>query len=108
MENKVGRALRRGVALGLTLAAAWTLSLTADLTGVGGRLAALGEDPALAASLMASQLGELPGARQGLTGWGRLLLRASPLLAAGEGPVLALGEPGTEPEGGTSGAPDPS
>ena len=57
MENKVGRALRRGVALGLTLAAAWTLSLTADLTGVGGRLAALGEDPALAASLMASQLG---------------------------------------------------
>ena len=44
----------------------------------------------------------------GLTGWGRLLLRASPLLAAGEGPVLALGEPGTEPEGGTSGAPDPS
>ena len=47
MENKVGRALRRGVALGLTLAAAWTLSLTADLTGVGGRLAALGEDPAL-------------------------------------------------------------
>lgn len=108
MENKVGRALRRGVALGLTLAAAWTLSLTADLTGVGGRLATLGEDPALAASLMASQLGELPGARQGLTGWGRLLLRASPLLAAGEGPVLALGEPGTEPEGGTSGAPDPS
>lgn len=88
MENKVGRALRRGVALGLALAAAWCISLTADFAGVSGRLTALGEDPALAAALMASQLGELPEQERGLTGWGRLLLRASPLLAAGEGPVL--------------------
>ena len=35
MENKVGRALRRGVALGLVLAAAWGVSLMADLGAVG-------------------------------------------------------------------------
>ena len=90
MENKVGRALRRGVALGLVLAAAWGVSLMADLGAVGDGLAGLGKEPALAVTLMAAQLGELPGTERGLTGWGRLLLRCSPLLAAGEGPVLAL------------------
>lgn len=84
MENKVGRALRRGLALGLALAAAWGISLTADVED----LAALGEEPALAVSLMKSRLGELPGETRGLTGWGRLLLKGSPLLAAGEGAVL--------------------
>ena len=90
MENRVGRALRRGVALGLALTAAWAVSLTADPGGVHRGLAALGEQPSLAVSLAAHQLGELPGTERGLTGWGRLLLRCSPLLAAGEGPVLAL------------------
>lgn len=104
MENRMGRALRRGVALGLALAAAWGISLTADLGGVKGDLAALGEEPALAVSLMKSQLGELPGEARGLTGWGRLLLKASPLLAAGEGAVLERrGSPGAP--GGT-GEPD--
>ena len=93
MGNKVGRALRRGVALGLVLAAAWGVSLTADLSHVGGELARLGEEPALAVSLMAAQLGDL-------TGWGRLLLKSSPLLAAGEDPVLELraGRREEEPE----------
>lgn len=100
MGNKVGRALRRGVALGLALVAAWGVSLTADLTGVSGSLAALGEEPTLAVSLMASQLGALPGRERGLTGWGRLLLSSSSLLAAGEEPVLELraGRGGPEPE----------
>ena len=98
MGNKVGRALRRGVALGLVLVAAWGVSLTADLTGVSGRLSALGEEPALAVSLMASQLGELPGREQGLTGWGRLLLSSSSLLAAGEEPVLELRAGRGDPE----------
>lgn len=88
MENKVGRALRRGVALGLALTAVWGVSLTADLGGVTENLSALGKEPALAVSLMKSQLGELPSQKRGLTGWGRLLLRASPLLSAGEGAVL--------------------
>lgn len=98
MENRMGRALRRGVALGLALAAAWGISLTADLGGVKGDLAALGEEPALAVTLMKFQLGELPGEEQGLTGWGRLLLKASPLLAAGEGAVLERNRSRSEPD----------
>ena len=99
MENKVGRALRRGVALGLVLAAAWGVSLMADLGAVGDGLAGLGEEPALAVTLMAAQLGELPGGAKGLTSWRRLLLEASPLLEQGEGAVLELGA------GGGGGAP---
>lgn len=98
MENRMGRALRRGVALGLALAAAWGISLTADLGGVKGDLAALGEEPALAVTLMKFQLGELPGEEQGLTGWSRLLLKASPLLAAGEGAVLERSRSRSEPD----------
>lgn len=105
MENGMGRALRRGVALGLALAAAWGVSLTADLGGVKEDLTALGEEPALAVSLMKSQLGELPGRARGLTGWGRLLLRGSPLLAAGEEAVLE--RRGSRPAPGEAGEPDP-
>ena len=104
MENRMGRALRRGVALGLALAAAWGVSLTADPGGVKEDLTALGEEPALAVSLMKSQLGELPGRARGLTGWGRLLLKASPLLAAGEGAVLERRE--SRPAPGGTGEPD--
>lgn len=106
MENKVGRALRRGVALGLALTAVWGVSLTADLREVTGNLTALGEEPALAVSLMKSQLGELPGETRGLTGWGRLLLRASPLLAAGEGAVLARRNGRPEPDLSDQDSPD--
>lgn len=108
MGNKVGRALRRGVALGLVLVAAWGVSLTADLTGVSDGLTALGEEPTLAVSLMASQLGELPGREQGLTGWGRLLLSSSPLLAAGEEPVLELRAGRGEPDPDAPEVPDPA
>ena len=104
MENRMGRALRRGVALGLALAAAWGVSLTADLGGVKEDLTALGEEPAMAVWLMKSQLGELPGREQGLPGWGRLLLKASPLLAAGEGAVLERRESQEAP--GETGEPD--
>lgn len=104
MENRMGRALRRGVALGLALTAVWGVSLTADLKGVKEDLTALGEEPALAVSLMKSQLGELPGETRGLTGWGRLLLKASPLLAAGEGAVLERRGGQEAPKG--SGEPD--
>lgn len=104
MENRMGRALRRGVALGLALAAAWGVSLTADLGGVKEDLTALGEEPAMAVWLMKSQLGELPGRERGLTGWGRLLLKASPLLAAGEGAVLERRESREAP--GETGEPD--
>ena len=98
MENKVGRALRRGVALGLMLVAGWGASLTVDFGDAEKRLTGWGEEPAWAAALLAAQMGELPGAGGRLTGWGRLLLDASPLLAAGEQAVLErLGEQ-KEPE----------
>ena len=89
MGNKgTGRALRRGVALGLALVAVWGVSLTADFDALGSRLVRLGEEPG-AAALLASQLGELPGGERGLTGWGRLLLSGSALLEQGEEAVLA-------------------
>ena len=97
--------LRRGVALGLVLVAAWGVSLTADLSGVGGRLAALGGKPAVA--LLAAQLGELPGEVRGLTGWGRLLLRGSPLLRMGEEAVLESGD-SQGPEGPGAPPPEPA
>ena len=52
----IGRSLRRGVALGLVLTAAWGVSLTADFSGVGGRLAELGEDAALVLALQQKHL----------------------------------------------------
>ncbi|NBI65745.1 stage II sporulation protein P [Pseudoflavonifractor sp. 60] len=85
MGNKVGRALRRGTALGLALAGVWGLSLTVDFGDAGERL-----ETSLAVKLLTAQMGELPGTEKGLTGWGRLLLETSPLLAAGEEEVLAL------------------
>ena len=106
--GQVGRALRRGGALGLALVAAWGVSLTADLGGAGRRLAELGEEPALAVSLMAAQLGELPGREKGLTGWGRLLLSSSPLLAAGEEAVLARQEDPEPPQPSEPDAPEPA
>lgn len=86
-RDQIGRALRRGVALGLVLVACWGLSLMADLSGVKERLAALGQEPGLSVSLLSSQLGELPRqtASAELTGWGRLLLSHSALLAARRG-----------------------
>ncbi len=107
-RGQVGRALRRGAALGLVLAAAWGVSLTADLREMERGLTALGEEPALAVSLMKSQLGELPGQERGLTGWGRLLLKSSPLLAAGEEAVLARRGGRDDPGAAESEEPDPA
>ena len=98
MENRMGRALRRGVALGLALAAAWGVSLTADVGSVRRSLSALGERPALTVSLLAAQMGELPGGDRKLTGWGRLLLKGSPLLAAGEEAVTERLSAGGQPD----------
>ncbi len=88
--GQIGRALRRGVALGLALVAAWGVSLTADFGQVGDRLTALGEQPGLAVSLLASQLGTPTSGGRALEGWGRLILSASPLLSQGEDEILAL------------------
>ena len=88
--GRLGPALRRGVALGLALVAVWGVGLTVDGAALGAGLASVGEEPALAVALLSSRLGELPGRERALTGWGRLMVERSPLLAAGEGAVLEL------------------
>ncbi len=100
-KKTVGRALRRGVALGLVLVGVWGLSLTADLDGLGERLSRLGQEPALAVALLESRLGAIPG-EEALTGWGKLLVDSSPLLSAGEDAVqqLRLGRTETEDPSG--------
>ena len=100
-KKTVARALRRGVALGLVLVGVWGLSLTADLGGLGERLAGLGREPALAVALLESRLETIPG-EEALTGWGKLLVDSSPLLSAGEDAVqqLRLGRTETEDPSG--------
>ena len=100
-KKTVGRALRRGVALGLVLVGVWGLSLTADLDGLGQRLPRLGQEPALAVALLETRLGAIPG-EEALTGWGKLLVDSSPLLSAGEDAVqqLRLGRTETEDPSG--------
>ena len=100
-KKTVGRALRRGVALGLVMVGGWGLSLTADLDGLGEELAQLGQEPALAVALLESRLGALPS-EEVLTGWGRLLVDSSPLLSAGEDQVrtLLLGREEEQPQSG--------
>lgn len=91
-NRQLGRALRRGIALGLAIVAVWGVSLTVDFPALMDRVAALGEEPGLAVSLLTAQMGPLPGQTAGsaLEGWGRLLLGQSALLAAGEENVLDL------------------
>lgn len=79
------RPLRRGVGLGLALAAAWGVSLTADLSGAWSALQRWASDSQAVVALMAGELGQLPAetALAGLDGWGRLLVEQSALLSAG-------------------------
>ncbi|MEA4933522.1 MAG: stage II sporulation protein P [Lawsonibacter sp.] len=95
-------ALRRGVAMGLALVAVWGVSLTADFSALKNLLADLGEEPALAVSLLSGQMSTLPKqeATSGLTGWGRLLFNESALLSAGEDGVVRYrgGQPSVQEE----------
>ena len=79
------RPLRRGVGLGLALAAAWGVSLTADLSGAWSALQRWASDSQAVVALMAGELGQPPTetALAGLDGWGRLLVEQSALLSAG-------------------------
>ena len=79
------RPLRRGVGLGLALAVAWGVSLTADLSGAWSALQRWGSDSQAVVALMAGELCQPPRvtALAGLDGWGRLLVEQSALLSAG-------------------------
>ena len=104
-ENKgngqVGRALRRGVALGLAVVGMWGVGMTVDFSALGRAAAAWGAERGGAAALLERQLGALPGSgTQAFTGWGRLLLGQSALLSAGEEAVIAARESrGEDPQG---------
>ena len=96
-ENKgngqVGRALRRGVALGLALIGIWGVGMTVDFSSLNEAVAAWGAEGGRAVALMERQLGALPGSgEETFTGWGRLLLGQSALLAAGEEAVASARE----------------
>ena len=96
-ENKgngqVGRALRRGVALGLAVVGMWGVGMTVDFSALGRAAAAWGAERGGAAALLERQLGTLPGSgTEAFTGWGRLLLGQSALLSAGEEAVIAARE----------------
>ena len=96
-ENKgngqMGRALRRGVALGLALIGMWGVGMTVDFSALGGAVAAWGAESGTAAVLLERQLGALPGSgTETFTGWGRLLLGQSALLSAGEEAVASARE----------------
>ena len=104
MEGKgrgLGRAVRRGVALGLTGAALWCMSWAADLTGWLGRAKAAGERSAVAVALLSAQLGDSAGTDK-LSGWGRLLLEQSALLRAGVGSAAEPPAPEEQPEPSSS------
>ena len=86
----MGRALRRGVALGLALIGVWGVGMTVDFSTLGGAAAAWGAEPGGVAALLEKQLGALPGSgEETFSGWGRLLLGQSALLSAGEEAVAS-------------------
>lgn len=98
------RPLRRGVGLGLALAAVWGMWLTADLSGAREALGRWADRPGLARALVAGQLGQAPEdtALAGLEGLGLLLVDQSPLLAAGKEAVAQGRQAQAEAdEGGT-------
>ena len=79
------RPLRRGVGLGLALAAAWGVSLTADLSGAWAALEDWAAGSQAAVALVAGELGQEPEETvlAELGGLGQLLVRQSALLSAG-------------------------
>ena len=92
-------ALRRGVALGLALAAVWTMGHTVDFKAIGRQAAKKIGESGVGVKLLAYQLGDAAEKERAITGLNRLLLFRSPLLAAGEEEVLRLRsqrEPGEE------------
>ena len=100
-RDRLSRAVRRGIALGLAAAGLWMAGLTVDPGTVSGALTELQQKPGLALSLLSAQMGYPADLSQyqALTGWNRLLLHSSAALAAGEEQILALRQekPSTSP-----------
>ena len=96
--------MRRTVALFLAGVTGWMLWLTADLSAAGDALKALGDNVRLTAALLTAELGRVAedGPLAGMTGWERMVLNQSALLAVGKDAVAALSA-----QAGESEMPDP-
>lgn len=99
-----GKIVRRTVALFLAGVTGWMLWLTADLSAAGDALKALGDNVRLTAALLTAELGRVAedGPLAGMTGWERMVLNQSALLAVGKDAVAALSA-----QAGESEMPDP-
>lgn len=93
-RHRPGPVLRRAAALFLAGSAVWLLWLTVDFRPAGQALERVGDNGALAAALLEAELGRPAedGPLAGMTGWERLLLEQSSLLAAGLSPLPAVEE----------------
>ena len=84
MKRKIqwGRLFRRSTAVFMATLAVWMLVVCAGAGSAAGALQHLGENGAFVSALLAAELGEAPegGLREGLDGWGRLVVDQSPLL----------------------------
>ena len=92
--QRLKKALRRGVALGLAIVGVWMVGLTADLGAIPEGLESLSNRPGLALKLLSMEVGYPADLSQyqAVTGWGRLLFQSSAALAAGEEAVLKMRE----------------
>ena len=90
----------------------WLLWLTVDFRPAGQALEQVGRDGALAAALLEAELGRPAedGPLAGMTGWERLLLEQSSLLAAGTAalPAEATPSPSPSPSASPSVGPEPA
>ena len=112
LRHPAGPVLRRAAALFLAGAAVWLLWLTVDFRPAGQALEQVGRDGALAAALLEAELGRPAedGPLAGMTGWERLLLEQSSLLAAGTAalPAEATPSPSPSPSASPSVGPEPA
>ncbi len=82
MRNKI---LRQGIAAGLVLVAIWCIGITLDTRAVIKKIFPCAEESAL---WLPGSFHRLPGQKQALNGWGRLMLLQSPELAHGAERIL--------------------
>lgn len=99
MRKWAGRAIRRGVALGMAVTALWCVRLTGGPVASGESLMTMGGGTSAPAGQLVRMLWPLPGQQRAVEGWGRRLLQHSPALSSAEPEILALR--------GTSGQPLP-
>lgn len=89
-RKTIWRAIRRGLALGVAVTTLWCLGWTTNWGGRQENVPLRSEKKSIALTMLRQRLGPVPGETRGLDGWGRRILRYSPILAQGEKTVLEL------------------